>query len=307
MFRDMSRRITVSLLGFGLVVGGLSGAAEGQTLRERFIARMKEKSAGEAFDPAQIVPGARGMTVSYGTDPAQSVDVYTPPHADHAPVIVMVHGGGWRIGDKTSRGVIENKLKHWLPKGFILVSVNYRMLPDAQVDVQAEDVARATAFVESHAGDWGGDGGKVVLMGHSAGAHLVALLSANPARVAGQGGKPWRATVVIDSAGYDIAHVMQGKHPKLYDDAFGSDPAYWAKLSPAVQARAGGVPMMLICALKRPDDSCGQTRAFAAKLKTLGEDAPVLEQDLTHMQVNDQLGLPGAYTDAVDAFIAGRL
>ena len=295
------RRFAVSFLALALAAAPvLSGAGP---LRARLIERMKEKSVGDAVDPAQFVAGATRTTVSYGSSAAQSLDIYTPPHAQSAPVIVMVHGGGWRIGDKTSRGVVENKLKHWLPQGFVLVSVNYRMLPDAQVDVQAQDVATAVSYVESHAAEWGGDGGKVILMGHSAGAHLVALLSADPSRV----GSKWRGTVVLDSAAYDVAYVMQGKHPKLYDDAFGTDPAYWARLSPAMQIKPDAVPMMLVCSLKRPDHSCDQSKAFAEKLKAAGMEAPVVPQDLTHMEVNANLGLPGDYTAQVDAFIAARL
>lgn len=282
--------------------------ADSQTLRQKFLAHMKAKSAeAQPVDPTQYVAGATQETLSYGSAPAQTIEVYAPPHPDHAPIIVMVHGGGWRIGDKNSPGVVDNKLKHWLPQGFIIVSVDYRMLPEAQVDTQARDVAQALAYVQTHAADWGGDPDRLILMGHSAGAHLVALLSADPAQVAAQGGLPWAGTVVLDSAGLDIAQVMGQKHMRLYDDAFGSDPAYWATVSPSARLKSDAVPMMLVCALKRPDDSCGQAQAFALQLKAIGQDAPVSQQDLTHMEVNKNLGLPGAYTDAVDAFIAARL
>ena len=230
-------------------------------------------------------------------------DLYLPETPGPHPVVVAVHGGGWRIGDKNMAGVVENKVKHWLPKGYIFLSINYRMLPEAKVDVQAQDVAAAVAYVQKHASEWGGDGSQLTLMGHSAGAHLVALLSADPSRVRSAGGHNWSGTVVLDSAAYDVASVMNRKHPQLYDDAFGTDPAYWASLSPAQHIAADAVPMMLVCALKRPDDSCGQSRDFAARLKDAGHSEPVLPEDLKHGEVNSELGLPGAYTDAVDAFI----
>ena len=62
--------------------------------------------------------------------------------------------------------------------GIIFVSVDYRMLPQQDALAQADDVARALAFAQSRARSWGGDPGKFILMGHSAGAHLVALLAA---------------------------------------------------------------------------------------------------------------------------------
>lgn len=291
---------------FAALMCAAMGTAEAQTLRERVLARMKEKSVHPETDPALIVPGAVRQSASYGADIAQTLDVFMPPHAEHAPVIVMVHGGGWRLGDKTSPGVIENKLKYWLPKGYILVSINYRLLPTPVSD-QAKDVASALTYVEHHAASWGGDGNRVILMGHSAGAHLAALLSADPSRVVAAGGHAWRGTVVLDSAALDVASVMNRRHPKLYDDAFGHDPAYWASLSPADNIKPDAIPMQLVCSLKRPDDSCGQSKAFSQKLSTLHQSAPVVPQPLTHEEINENLGLPGDYTDEVQAFIAARL
>ncbi len=290
----------------------LTGATQAQTqaqgLRQGLIARLKAKSAdAPPLDPAQYLTGATARAAAYGADPAQSLEIYAPPGVRDAPLIVMVHGGGWRIGDKNVPGTVENKLKYWLPRGFVVVSVDYRMLPEAPVDAQARDVAAAVAYVEAHAGDWGADGHRLILMGHSAGAHLVALLSADPGRVTAAGGLPWRGTVVLDSAALDVAHVMGAKHPKLYDDAFGGDPAFWAAVSPTAQLKADAIPMMLVCSLKRPDDSCGQTRAFADRLKAVGQDAPVVPQPLTHMEVNNNLGLAGDYTSTVDAFMSARL
>lgn len=282
--------------------------SDAQGMRQRFMEHMKAKSAdAQPLDPAEFVSGAVRTSLSYGPAAEQTIEVYSPPNAKNAPVIVMVHGGGWRIGDKNMRGVVENKLKHWLPQGFILVSIDYRMLPEAPVDVQAQDVASAIAYVEQHAAEWGGDGGHLILMGHSAGAHLVALLSSDPSRVTAAGGHDWRGTVVLDSAALDVAHVMNAKHPKLYDDAFGTDTAFWAKVSPSVQLKPDAIPMMLVCSLKRPDDSCAQSHAFADKLKGIGQAAPVSEQDLKHGEVNANLGLPGSYTDSVDTFITERL
>ncbi|ESQ74486.1 alpha/beta hydrolase [Asticcacaulis sp. AC402] len=290
-----------------LVFGLASASAQAGPLRDHYLERMKEKSVGEAADPAKILPGATVRTFAYGADAAQTIDVYAPPSPRDAPILVMVHGGAWRLGDKTSPGVVGNKLKHWLPQGFIFVSVNYRMLPQAGVDVQAQDVAQALAYVQSQAAGWGGDGGKVIAMGHSAGAHLVALASANPATVVSAGGRPWQGTVVIDSAALDVAAVMQRRHARLYDDAFGSDPAYWARVSPSAQLKADAVPMLLVCSTKRLDDPCGQARTFATRLAAQGQATEVLPLPLSHRDINHDLGLASEYTTKVDAFIAARL
>lgn len=118
--------------------------------------------------------------MAYGPDEKQRMDVYIPAMAKGAPVIFMVHGGAWRVGDKAGRGVVENKVARWVPKGIIFISANYRLLPGADPLVQAGDIALAMAKAQANAEKWGGDPAKFVLMGHSAGAHLVSLVSANP-------------------------------------------------------------------------------------------------------------------------------
>jgi arylformamidase len=99
-----------------------------QSLRERLTLRRTA-----AASHAMLLPvGARvERDIAYGPDPAQRLDVYLPPHAEHAPVIFMVHGGGWMFGDKDSSGVVANKAAHWLPSSYIVMSTNYRLSPSA--------------------------------------------------------------------------------------------------------------------------------------------------------------------------------
>src|SRR5688572_21089264 len=129
--------------------------------------------------------------VAYGAHARHVLDVYANPGARNAPVILMVHGGGWRFGDKTHANSIDGKIAHWVPRGVVFVSTNYRLLPDADPLEQAEDVAHALAAVQERIHEWGGDGSRVVLMGHSAGAHLVALV-ASDAKLRALA-KPWLA------------------------------------------------------------------------------------------------------------------
>lgn len=234
---------------------------------------------------------------SYGAHPRQRYDVYLPARADHAPVIFMVHGGAWRTGDKANAQVVQNKVRHWTRRGVIVVSVNYRLLPDASVAAQADDVAAALAAVQASAASWGGDRNKFVLMGHSAGAHLVALMAASRGTAS-----TWRGTVALDSAAMDVASLMRQRHFPLYDKAFGSAAAYWDSVSPLAQLKPGGAPVLAVCSSQRRA-SCPQSEAFAARAAALGMRAQVLPQALSHREINEALGQPGAYTDAVDAFI----
>lgn len=263
-------------------------------------------ASARLFGPGLPANAKVSRDLAYGSDPAQAIDVYTTPARTSKPIIVMVHGGGWKRGDKDSSNVIDGKLAHWLPRGYVFVSVNYRMLPQQDVAGQAADVARALAYVQQHAPEWGGDPGQLTLMGHSAGAHLVALLSADPALAAREGARRWNATVSLDSAALDVGAIMQRRHLGLYDAAFGTDPATWKALSPLQQLTREAVPVLAVCSTLRPDHPCEQAQEYTTKAKSLGVDGGVLPQALKHAQVNRELGAEENYTAAVDRFIAAH-
>ncbi|MFC5526147.1 alpha/beta hydrolase [Rhodanobacter ginsengisoli] len=258
---------------------------------------------GESGEAASLPSGTRVVRdVAYGSDPRQRFDVYAPAHADRAPVILLVHGGGWRRGDKAMPGVIKNKIARWVPRGFIVISTDYRMRPDTAPLQQARDVARALALAQGRAVEWGGDANRFVLMGHSAGAHLVALLSAEPALARAQGARPWLGTVSLDSGSLDVVQTMRGRHFPLFDQAFGADPADWLAASPLQQMRGQIVPLLAVCSSRRRD-SCPQADAFVARARSFGSRASVLREDLSHGEINRQLGLPSDYTSRVETFL----
>ena len=184
----------------------------------------------------------------------------------------------------------------------VFVSVNYRMLPDADPLTQADDVALALAKAQALAASWGADPSRFILMGHSAGAHLVALLASAPAIAAKQGAQPWLGTVMLDSAALDVTKIMAARHHRLYDRAFGSDASYWRAVSPFHRLFDKTAPLLAVCSTQR-NDSCPQARGFVAKASSIGVRASVLPADLSHKEINHKLGLPGPYTDGVEAFM----
>jgi acetyl esterase/lipase len=240
--------------------------------------------------------------LSYGADPAQKLDVYRPANPKHAPILLMVHGGAWRIGDKASQSFVQNKVDYWVPKGYIVISINYRMLPVANPLVQANDVAHALAFVQSKASTWGGDASHIVLLGHSAGAHLVSLLAASPGLISKNGAKPWLGTVVLDSAAVDVARLMRLPHMSFYDDAFGNDPNFWQEVSPFAQLKSQPKPMFLVCSTMRRI-SCIQAKEFQSKVIELKGRAELLPIALSHADINQQLGLADDYTNQIEGFL----
>lgn len=278
-------------------------AATGGGLRDRVDANPARHDM-TAAGPFELPPGASvRRDLAYGADPAQRLDLYLPPLTDGAALVVMVHGGAWMRGDKALLRSVRNKVAHWVGRGWALASLNYRMLPRAAPLAQADDVAQALAFVQERAEDWDVDAARIVLMGHSAGAHLVSLIAADAAIPARAGARPWCATVTIDSAAFDLGRIMNRPHYAFYDRAFGSDPLDWHAASPLHRLDAPpAVPWLTIHSAQR-DDSAEQAQAFAAKAGALGGVVEVLAVDLTHGDLNDLLGAPGAYTNAVDAFL----
>jgi acetyl esterase/lipase len=238
----------------------------------------------------------------WGMGTKRTMDVYTVPASSPAPVIVMVHGGGWIIGDKDNPGLAEPKAAHYNAMGYVFIAIDYPLLPEADPLTQAREVARALAFIQQHAARWHGDRHRVVLMGHSAGAHIVSLLASSPDLVREAGAGPWLGTVALDSAALDVGRIMRGPHLPLYNQAFGNDPGYWSHVSPLAQMSARPSPMLLVCSSLRLE-SCPQARAFAAKVASLGGTVRVQPEGLSHRDINVTLGKPGPYTDAVDNFL----
>ncbi len=309
MTRPRCLRLVAALLALAAIVPALAQSDPSASSTRRFD-RLRQLMAGgldDGADPtraAKVPDGVRLVAdIAYGADPAQRFDVYVsarpPASLAPAPVIFFVHGGGWSRGDKTNQRVIEPKVAHWVEQGYVVISANYRMLltPVAQ---QADDVAAAIAFAQSQAGLWGGDPTRFILMGHSAGAHLVALIGAGAHTAAKP--QPWRATVMLDSAALDVPVIMNNRHLGLYDRAFGADPQQWAAVSPIAQLTHNTAPMLAVCSSRRKE-SCPTSDRFAAKANGLGGKVRVLREDLSHAEINATLGAPSDYTTQVDAFL----
>ncbi|PHS36388.1 MAG: esterase [Sulfurovum sp.] len=239
--------------------------------------------------------------ISYGKDRLQKLDVYYKNGIQNAPIIIMVHGGAWHMGDKDRFKTVDNKVSRWIPKGAIVVSVNYRLLPKADPQIQADDVVSAMVYVQKHAKVWGGNAKNIILMGHSSGGHLVSLIATTSNRYNRL--KPWLGTIILDSSALNIIILMQKKHNALYDNAFGQDQKYWESISPAHHLHARIKPMLLVCSIKRFNNPCGIAEKFSKKAKVLGVRTQIIRQTLNHFEINEELGKENAYTLQVEEFI----
>lgn len=293
----MTRLAMTSLTLIAMLFASMSHAG---LLRDRIEKRMQDQ--GKNVSLAQNIQVTRD--IAYGNNPKQRLDIYAPTDAKHAPIIVMVHGGAWKIGDKSMSKVFLNKVNRWVNRNFIFVSVNYPMLPEYMAYEQAVSVASAITYVQKNATQWGGTPEKLILMGHSAGAHIVSLLSSNPQLVTQAGGSPWLGTVSLDSAAMNVPKIMSSRHMGFYDEAFGTDQIVWQKTSPYHQLTAQARPLLAVCSTQRADKPCVQAENYAAQAKTFNIRVEVLPQNLSHGEINENLGLDSDYTRAVEKFMA---
>jgi acetyl esterase/lipase len=235
-----------------------------------------------------------------GVDPRfLSLDLYAPQGAKSAPVVIFVHGGYWMAGDKSNARHLPEFL---CGRGFLFVTVNYRLAPAAKHPALIQDVARAVAWVHDHIGEQGGDPAQLFLTGHSAGAHLVALLGTDAKRLK-ELGKPLsvlRAVIPLDSAAMDLRGVAANdrRADSPYRAAFGDDPAAWADASPIVHAAAAkDVPPFQIVVAYGPGIAHKKAGvdAFAAALRKIGARAEVVDASSLreHQSLMTEFGAAG--------------
>ena len=184
-------------------------------------------------------------------------------------------------------------------------------MPKATVEQQAADLANAIGFLRANAAKEGLDPNRIVLMGHSAGAHLAALLGTDPQYLAAARVplSAVRGVVLLDGAGYDVARqansgpaIVKGR----YEAAFSGDPKRQAALSPLSHAVAPNAANWLILPVASRADSRSQAQGLADALSKAGARVVVkaVPQE-THMTLNRSLGEPTNNATAdVERFLA---
>lgn len=147
--------------------------------------------------------------IAYGELDRQTLDIYTPhASAGAAPVVVFFYGGGWRKGDKKNYEFVASSLTE---AGYAVIIPDYRVFPDVVFPAFVEDGAAAVAWVLNNAAAYKLDPDRVFLMGHSAGAHIAALLSLDQRYLAEHGVEPERIRALIGLSGpYDFLPIESG-------------------------------------------------------------------------------------------------
>ena len=250
-------------------------------------------------------------------DEKRTLDVYAPAGAKGLPVVFWIHGGGWQAGDKSD---VKLKPQAFMDKGFVFVSVNYRLLPAVDMGTLIGDVAKSFRWVEDHIAEYGGDPKRVLVGGHSAGAQLAAIICTDERylKAEGVGFDVLKGCVPVDGDTYDVPAIIEVAEtrwrvhhmpPAKYGhrEKFGNDPAKHRDFSAVYHvARDKGIPPFLILHVANHPDTSAQAFRLGAVLKEAGVPVRVFgAKDTEHSKLNDDLGLPDdPATKALYEFIA---
>ena len=202
---------------------------------------------------------------SFGTDPRQSLDVYLPLERQKgAPVVVFFYGGSWTTGDRQTYRFVGEALAS---RGIVAVVADYRLSPQVRYPVFLQDSALAVRWTFERLAEWGGDAGRVFVMGHSAGAYNAAMLALDARWLSGVGLLPSQLAGWVGLAGpYDFLPIGNADVQVAFDW-----PSTPAGSQPLVHVSRGAPPALLLAA--RSDTVVSpekNTRALAARLRQAG-------------------------------------
>lgn len=259
--------------------------------------------------PNPTAPIRQSLDIAYantdgGNPHLQSLDIYyVDSHSPRRPVMLFVHGGGWIGGDKAD---VAAKPEFFVRAGYVFLSINYRLSPQAKFPANVQDVATAIVWTARNIARYGGDPERIYLLGHSAGGHLVTLVATDERYLQEQGSglNIIRGVVSLDTAGYDLSifasRCKNHALPEPYSIAFGQDPTIWKHASPVTYIRAGkSIPRMAI--IYSGDVGIGSdvrrelmAREFVDRLTAVNIPSELIgAPEKNHNDINTDFGHPG--------------
>ena len=260
---------------------------------------------------AQVISRDRAYANDAGVDPnLQRLDIYAPTGATRAPVIIGIHGGGWTSGDKLNAGFTQNKAIWAVSRGHLFVSINYRLSPTYVHPAHIDDVAAAVAWVYRNIHQFGGDPERMFVLGHSAGAHLAALVGSDDSRL-GAEGLPLsviKGVITLDTGAYDLVNGDGDAANNFVFSAFGTEPSVLRDGSPMTHVATGkNMPPFLVLNVPRAGASEGSA-AFASALVAANVRTTARQIPGTHESINQPFGTAGHEATALaETFIDGEL
>ncbi len=246
--------------------------------------------------------------------------MYAPAGARNLPAVFWIHGGGWQTGDKS---MVALKPKAFMDAGFVFVSISHRLLPSVDMGAITRDVSSALGWVHRNIAAHGGDPDRLLVMGHSSGGQLAALMCTDDryAKAEGFSLTMIKGCVPVDADTFDIPAIIEVAETRArvhhlplptygHRQKFGDDPAKHRDFSAVTHvARNKGIPPFLILHIGGNPDTGAQAQRLAGVLQTAGISAKVANgREATHTTLNDNIGAPDdPVTKELFAFVAEAL
>jgi acetyl esterase/lipase len=204
--------------------------------------------------------------LSYGGNPRQKLDVYTPDHlAGKAPVILFFYGGSWQSGRKEDYLAFGEA---FATKGIVVAIADYRVYPEVRYPDFLKDGAAALAYVHAHIAQYGGDPDRIFIAGHSAGGYIAVMLAANPHYLDDAGAKlSWVRGAIGIAGPYDFLPLTDPTLITIFGGPHRED------ILPITYVDGKRPPMLLTAGEDDKTVGPGNVTRMAAKLRSF--DSPV--------------------------------
>ncbi len=237
------------------------------------------------------------------------LDIYSLTKVKNAPVMIYVHGGAWTRG---SRSQVSVKPDHFSALGFVFVSIDYRLVPSVKIEDQLEDIDHALGWISQNIGKYGGNANNLHLMGHSAGAHLVAMSGVAPGKFGREmiDSGALRTIISNDTMAYDmprIAKARGGTLPAIYANVFGKEKKRWENLSPQHQVNGLNKTPAWLVMFSGKEFLRFRTKSalnFAYLLRQANGKVSVFDGSrFSHREMTTLIGVNDELTGAIDGFL----
>lgn len=277
----------------------------------------RDRTLLRLMHPAASVSEVHDIPYVTGGGHKQQLDLYLPQNAANIPMVLFVHGGYWTSGDRNyvapATGLYGSVGRALAGRGIGVAVMSYRLVPEATVEQQIQDVRSAFVWLRAHAAEHGGNPARVFLMGHSAGAHLVNMLTSDRTylEAVGMSPKDIRGTITLSGI-VDLVHMRDANdadfNERVTFRVFGTEEAALVRYTPGTHVGSDTPPFLILLGENDFPYLFPETEAAVAKLRGFGH-APeyAVVRGNRHMDMVLQLGARSDnVTEHVVSFIERR-
>lgn len=218
------------------------------------------------------------------------LNVFSPKKGEGFPVVIFVHGGNWNAGNKNIYHLMGRNFGR---KDVVTVIPSYTLSPKGNFDTMAQEIAEAVNWTKNNIKEFGGDPDRIYLMGHSAGGHLVALITTNPKYL--EDLSVIKGTILNDAAGLDMITYLQDYPPTSednYDKTWTKDPGQWLEASPMYFLDKNTPPFLAYLGTKTYPSIEKQNIVFMKELRKFQPEVKQIILKKTHVPMVTQFFKP---------------